>query len=175
VGVDGDDLVAVSHPANDVAQAVDFNLVVAQLFHFSGNSLDNFFFVARLGRNCNHVSQKPGHVCFVAFGGCLDRNKINVHGFTPVKLDKYIFQLDSSGHAQSLGAKRKALESHFMDSPSNKSFAITQHHCAHCVAHFCSQTFNIHASADGGRFCVSACPEHAVGDHGPARCDWNSP
>ena len=80
VGVNGDDLVAGAHPADNVAKAVDFNLVVAQLFHFSSNSLNNFFFVARLGRNRNHVAEELGHVCFVAFRGFFDGIKINVHG-----------------------------------------------------------------------------------------------
>ena len=67
VGVDGDDLVAFSHPADDVAEAVDLDLVVAQLLHLSRDPPDDAFFLAGLGRNGDHVAKETGHVRPVAF------------------------------------------------------------------------------------------------------------
>ena len=49
VGVDGDDLVAVAHPADDVAKAVDLHLVEAQLLHLGLDAGNDLALLAGLG------------------------------------------------------------------------------------------------------------------------------
>ena len=78
VGVDGDDLVALAHPADDVAQAVHFHLIVAQLLHLGFDAGDHFLLLAALAGVGDHVPQEAGHVGLVAFGGGFDLLKIHV-------------------------------------------------------------------------------------------------
>ena len=49
VGVDGDDLVALAHPADDVAQAVDLDLVKAELLHLGLDAGHDLALLAGLG------------------------------------------------------------------------------------------------------------------------------
>src|SRR5699024_10361976 len=77
VGVDGDDLLTLAHPADDVAEAVDLHLVVAQLLHLLGDALDHALLPAALAGNGDHVPQKAGHVRAVALGSLLDRVKFH--------------------------------------------------------------------------------------------------
>ena len=77
VGVNGDDLLAVAHPADDVAQAVDFHLIVAQLLHLSLDALDHALLLAALAGDGDHGPQELGHVILVAFGGGFDCFKIH--------------------------------------------------------------------------------------------------
>ena len=77
MGVDGDDLLALAHPADDVAQAVDLHLVEAQLLHFSFDAQDDFLLLAALAGMGDHIPQKPGHIGLVAFGCRFDRFKIH--------------------------------------------------------------------------------------------------
>ena len=72
VGVDGDDLVARAHPADDVAELVEFDLIIAQLFHLGGNALHNALFLAGFRRNCDHVAEELHHISLVAFRCLLD-------------------------------------------------------------------------------------------------------
>ena len=81
VGVDGDDLLAVAHPADDVAQAVDFHLVKVQLLHLGLDALDHALLLAALAGDGDHGAQKLRHVFLVAFGGCLD--SFIIHGNDP--------------------------------------------------------------------------------------------
>ena len=78
VGVEGDDLVAVAHPADDVAQAVDLHLVVAQLLHLRLDAVDDVLFLAALAGVGDHLPQEPGHVRLIALGRRFDRFKIHI-------------------------------------------------------------------------------------------------
>ena len=78
VGVDGDDLLALAHPADDVAQAVDLHLVIAQLFHFGLDAHDHFLLLAALAGVGDHVPQEPAHVRLVALGGLFDRFEVHM-------------------------------------------------------------------------------------------------
>jgi len=80
VGVDGDDLVAAAHPADDVSELVKLDLVIAQLFHLGGDALDDALFLAGLGRNGDHVAQEFCHIGAVAFGSFLDCIKVHKMG-----------------------------------------------------------------------------------------------
>ncbi len=77
VGVDGNDFFALAHPADDVAQAVDFHLVKAQLLHLGLDAHHHFFFLAALAGVGNHVPQEPGHLRLVALRGRLDLLEIH--------------------------------------------------------------------------------------------------
>ena len=77
VGVDGDDLLALAQPADDVAQLVEFNLVVAQLFQLPGDASDDALLLAGLGGDGDHVPQKADHVLSVSFGSLPDSFKIH--------------------------------------------------------------------------------------------------
>ena len=78
VGVEGDDLVAVAHPADDVAQAVDLHLVIAQLLHLRLDAVDNLLLLTALAGVRDHLSQEPGHVGLIALGRRFDRFKIHI-------------------------------------------------------------------------------------------------
>ena len=93
MGVDSNDLVAVAHPADDVAQLVELDLVVAQGLHLFGDALDNALFLAGLGRNGNHVTQELAHSGLVALGSLFDRFKI--HSVPPYNNDKFRVRLIS--------------------------------------------------------------------------------
>ena len=79
MGVDGDDLVALTHPADDVAQAVHFHLIVAQLFHLGLDAGDDLLLLAALAGVGDHIPQEAGHIGAVALGGFLDLLKIHVN------------------------------------------------------------------------------------------------
>ena len=64
---------------------VEFDLVIAELFHLSSDALDNALFFAALAGDCNHVTQELGHIVLVAFRGSSNGIKINVHETTSVK------------------------------------------------------------------------------------------
>ena len=72
VRVNGNDLVAGAHPADDVAELVELNLVVAELRQLFGDALDNALFLTGLGRNGDHIAQELCHIGFVALGCLLD-------------------------------------------------------------------------------------------------------
>ena len=77
VGVDDDDLVAGAHPADDIAQLIELDLVVAQGLHFFGDALGNALLLAGLRGNGNHVAQELDHCRLIAFRGFLDGFKIH--------------------------------------------------------------------------------------------------
>ena len=77
VGVDGDDLVALAHPADDVAQAVDLHLVEAQLLHLGLDAHDDFLLLTALAGVGDHIPQETGHIGLVALCCSLDRFKIH--------------------------------------------------------------------------------------------------
>src|SRR5699024_4407273 len=77
VGVDGDDLLAVAHPADDVAQAVDLYLVIAQLLHLGLDAHDHFFLLAALAGVGDHGPQEAAHIRFIALSRALNRLKIH--------------------------------------------------------------------------------------------------
>ena len=72
VGVDGDDLLAVAHPADDVAEAVDLDLVIAELFHLGLDAGHYFFFLAALARVGDHGAKESAHIGLVSLGGGFD-------------------------------------------------------------------------------------------------------
>ena len=82
--VDGNDLVAGAHPADDVAELVKLNFIVAELLELFGNALDNALFFAGLGRNGDHIAQELGHVGLVAFSCLLDCFIVHNTGKPPV-------------------------------------------------------------------------------------------
>ena len=55
VGVDGDDLVAVTHPADDIAKTVDLHLVIAQLFHLGLDAVNDLTLLAAFAGVGDHV------------------------------------------------------------------------------------------------------------------------
>ena len=75
--VDGDDLFALAHPADDVAQAVDLYLIKAQLLHLGLDAQNDFLFFTALTGVRDHLPQETGHICLIASGCCLDRFKIH--------------------------------------------------------------------------------------------------
>ena len=83
VGVDGDDLVARAHPADDVAEFVELDFIVAQLLHFLGNAVGDALFLAALAGDGDHITQKAGHIGAVGLCGFLDG--FEIHGKTSVK------------------------------------------------------------------------------------------
>ena len=86
MGVDGDDLVASAHPADDVAELIELDLVIAQLFHLGSDALDDALFLAGLGRNCDHVAEELCHVGSVAFGSLFDSIIIHKRRVPPIYL-----------------------------------------------------------------------------------------
>ena len=72
-----DDPVAGSHPAQDVALAVDLHLIKAQLLHLGGDAADDALLAAALAGDGHKIPQEAGHVCPVAFRRLLDRFKIH--------------------------------------------------------------------------------------------------
>ena len=86
VGVDGNDLIALTHPADHIAQTVHLDFVKAQLFHFGLDAGHNFLFLAAFAGVGDHFPQEAGHVGLVALGGCLDLLIIQIlidHGSYP--------------------------------------------------------------------------------------------
>ena len=77
VGVDGDDLLALAHPADDVAQAVDLDLVEAQPLHLGLDAKDHFLLLAALAGMGDHVPQEPGHLRLVPLRRRLDLLEIH--------------------------------------------------------------------------------------------------
>ena len=78
VGVDSDDLVASAHPADDVAQAVELNFVVAQLLHLCLDALADSALFAGLRGMGNHSTQESGHVSLVCLSGSLDLSEVQI-------------------------------------------------------------------------------------------------
>ena len=85
VGVDGNDLLALAHPADDVAQAVDLDLVIAQLLHLGLDAHDHFLLLAALAGMGDHVPQEPAHVRLIALCRFLDRFEVH-NEYPPSKI-----------------------------------------------------------------------------------------
>ena len=77
VGVNGDDLVAAAHPADDIAQLIKLYLVVAQGLHFLGDAIDNALLLAGLRGNGDHVPQELDHCRLIALCGLFNGFKIH--------------------------------------------------------------------------------------------------
>ena len=56
VAVDSDDLVAVAHPADNVAECVYFDLVIAEFFHLGLDAHYDLFLLSALARVRYHIS-----------------------------------------------------------------------------------------------------------------------
>ena len=89
VGVERDDLVARAHPADDVAELVELDLIVAKLLHFLGNAVGDALFLAALAGNGDHVAQETGHVRLIALSSLFDRFKI--HEKTSVHKFRFVY------------------------------------------------------------------------------------
>ena len=89
VGVERDDLVARAHPADDVAELVELDLIVAELLHFLGNAVGDALFLAALAGNGDHVAQETGHVRLIALSSLFDRFKI--HEKTSVHKFRFVY------------------------------------------------------------------------------------
>ena len=83
VGVDGDDLVARAHPADDVAERVELDLIVTELLHLLGDAVGDALFLAALAGDGDHITQEAGHIGAVGLCGFLDG--FEIHGKTSVK------------------------------------------------------------------------------------------
>ena len=94
VGVEGDDLVALTHPADDVAQAVHFHRVIAQLLHLGLDAGHHFLLLAALAGVGDHRPQKAGHIGLVALGCLLDLLVIHVR-FPPSLIHRWLYFLKS--------------------------------------------------------------------------------
>ena len=77
VGVDGDDLVAFAHPADDIAQAVDFHFVITQLFQFCLDAHDHILLLAALAGMRDHGPQELAHIGFIFLCCAFDCFKIH--------------------------------------------------------------------------------------------------
>ena len=84
MAVDGDDLVALAHPADDVAQLIELNLIIAQRLQLLGDALDDALLLAGLGRNGDHVAQELDHGGLVRLSSVSDGSEI--HNVPPQKL-----------------------------------------------------------------------------------------
>ena len=94
VGVEGDDLVALAHPADDVAQAVYLHRVVAQLLHLGLDAGHHFLLLAALAGVGDHRPQEAGHIGLVALGCLLDLLVIHVR-FPPSLIHRWLYFLKS--------------------------------------------------------------------------------
>ena len=119
MGVDGDDLVASAHPADDVAELIELDLVIAQLFHLGSDALDDALFLAGLGRDRDHVAEELCHVGTVAFGSLLDSIIIHKRRVPPI----YLFIILSD--LRRLPCRRLLLPSYHMKSRCQTKFLLT--------------------------------------------------
>ena len=78
VGVDGDDLLTIAHPADDVAKTIDLHLVIAQMLHLGLDAVDDLAFLAAFAGVRDHFPQEAGHVRLIVLGRSLDRFKIHI-------------------------------------------------------------------------------------------------
>ena len=69
VGIDSDDLVSVAHPADDVAESVDLDLVIAELFHLGLDAHHDVLLFCAFARMRDHVSEEPAHFRSVFLSG----------------------------------------------------------------------------------------------------------
>ena len=83
MGIDGDDFLALPHPADDIAEAVHFHLVKTQFFHFRPDAGHDLFFLAAFAGERNHRPQETDHVRLVTLGGFFDCFNIQCHTFRP--------------------------------------------------------------------------------------------
>ena len=77
VAVDGDDLVTVAQPADDVAQLVDLHLVIAKSFQLLCDAADDALFLAALAGDGDHVPQEAAHGRLVSFSSFFDGFEIH--------------------------------------------------------------------------------------------------
>jgi len=83
VGVQSDDLVALAHPADDVAQLVELDLVITQSLHLLGDAMHHALLLTGLGRNGDHVPQELDHSGLIALGCFFDG--FEIHSIPPLK------------------------------------------------------------------------------------------
>ena len=78
MGVDGDDLFALAHPADDVAQPVDLHPVEGECFHLLPDALYHAALFTAFAGNGDHIPQEAGHIFPVALGRLFDGFKIHI-------------------------------------------------------------------------------------------------
>ena len=83
VGVQSDDLVALAHPADDVAQLVELDLVIPQSLHLLGDAMHHALLLTGFGRNGDHVPQELDHSGLIALGCFFDG--FEIHSIPPFK------------------------------------------------------------------------------------------
>ena len=77
VGIDGDDLLARAHPADDVAKLIDLDPVIAELLQLLLDAHDDALFFAAFTGDGDHVPQETAHVGTIALGRTFDCFKIH--------------------------------------------------------------------------------------------------
>ena len=90
MAVDGNDLIALAYPADDVAQLVELHLVIPQAFHFLGDAADDALFLAGFRGDGDHVPQELGHSGTIVLCGLLDG--FEIHGVTSVCFPYFLSQ-----------------------------------------------------------------------------------
>ena len=90
VGIQGDDLVAGAHPADDIAQLVELHLVIPQAFHFLGDAADHTLLLAGFRGDGDHVPQELGHSGTIVLRGLFDG--FEIHGVTSVCFPYFLSQ-----------------------------------------------------------------------------------
>ena len=91
VGVQGDDLVAGTHPTDDIAQLVELHLVIAEAFHLLGDAADHALLLAGFRGDSDHVPQELGHSGTIVLCGLLDG--FEIHGVTSVCFSIFSFSM----------------------------------------------------------------------------------
>ena len=91
MGVQGDDLVAGTHPTDDIAQLVELHLVIAEAFHLLGDAADHALLLAGFRGDSDHVPQELGHSGTIVLCGLLDG--FEIHGVTSVCFSIFSFSM----------------------------------------------------------------------------------
>ena len=97
MGIDRDDLIALSHPADYIPEAVNFHFVKSELLHFRPYTLHDFLFLAAFTRMGNHRAQKCDHIFFVTLRCCFNRLIIELHLRPPYFLLFILFSARAPG------------------------------------------------------------------------------
>ncbi len=72
MAVNGDNLVATAHPADDITEAIHFHLVKVELFHLGLDAGDDLLLMAALARMGDHGTQEGSDVWLIGFRGFFD-------------------------------------------------------------------------------------------------------
>ena len=81
MGIDRHDLLSVTHPADNVSEAVNLHFVKLQFFHLSFDACYYFLFLTALTRVRYHFTEEPDHIRTVFFCCFLNFFVIQCHLF----------------------------------------------------------------------------------------------